>query len=337
MDIVLDKKKIRIVLWILLAGMLITFFLPYLSIQWEDYDVLGIANFVEVDDSSISPLDCLLGLCDMLFDADFDEVKSWFTDDDIENIYYRFSVSITIAYIILLINIFLFIKKNWNKICFTILHSISFLCIQSYYFMLYHFEQEIKKSVDEEIGIFKDLFGSIANSAVSEGVKILKDALSSGYWIFTICSILVFIVLILDTNRVRLFFGLKAGNSATSISENDSIAPLAMSNPRLQVLSGKYSGAKIKLQNNERIIIGRNPKCCHLILEAPEVSGEHCEIRYEHAKNVFCILDKSLNGTYKASPDGNTTIRLQKGTEEYLSAGTIITIGKEGDRIQLLD
>lgn len=332
MEKVLQQKNIRIVLWVLLAGMMITFVLPCYFIQWEDYDKLGITEYIDKEESCVTPLGCFVELVEM----DFDEIKYVFTDD-IECVGYQMNLLTVAAYLILFINVLLFIRSKWNKKCFTILHTISLLIPQGYYFILYRLKNVMLERMNEEIGDWWVFFGGVAESTVSKVINIFIDALSVGYWIFTICGILIYVVLLLDSKMVRRHFDTtKKSEDNIPYIYNDDVVSVT-SNPRLKVLSGKYTGAVLNLQNEESIIIGRNPQFCHLILEAPGVSGEHCVIRYSKKDKKFYVLDKSLNGTFQIMPENQESIPLRKEIEECLPSGAIITIGKNGERIQLFD
>lgn len=102
-------------------------------------------------------------------------------------------------------------------------------------------------------------------------------------------------------------------------------------NGAVRVLSGKYQDAILKLQPKEELVVGRDVKECHLVLEAPWVSRKHCVISYDYEQQSYEVTDYSENGTFI-----NDRERLVNQKVYQLSSGTIVTIGEEGIALQLL-
>lgn len=99
----------------------------------------------------------------------------------------------------------------------------------------------------------------------------------------------------------------------------------------VRILDGKYKDAILKLKSEEKLVIGRDAKVSHLVLEAPWVSRKHCEIIYDNQERTYYVTDYSENGTFIKS--GN---RLEREEAHCLASGTIITIGEEGISMQLM-
>lgn len=102
-------------------------------------------------------------------------------------------------------------------------------------------------------------------------------------------------------------------------------------NGAVRVLSGKYQDAILKLQPKEELIIGRDVKECHLVLEAPWVSRKHCVISYDFEQQSYIVTDCSENGTFIKGGE-----RLEKEKSQCLNSGTIVTIGEERIALQLM-
>lgn len=102
-------------------------------------------------------------------------------------------------------------------------------------------------------------------------------------------------------------------------------------NGAVRVLNGKYQDAILKLQPKEELVIGRDVKECHLVLEAPWVSRKHCVISYDYLHQTYVITDYSENGTFTKEGE-----RLLKDTPKNLMSGDIVMIGEDGITLQLL-
>ena len=96
----------------------------------------------------------------------------------------------------------------------------------------------------------------------------------------------------------------------------------------ITAISGKEKGASYPISDGEEIIIGKDPKCAHIIVsnEYQKVSRIHCGIKYDAANDKYIVIDYSTNGTYINSI---TNGRLTKGVYTPLPKGTIINLSKE--------
>lgn len=102
-------------------------------------------------------------------------------------------------------------------------------------------------------------------------------------------------------------------------------------NAAVRVLDGKYKDAILKLKPDETLIIGRDVKVCHLVLEAPWVSRKHCEIVYDYDRKMYAVTDYSENGTFLENGKP-----LQRNELQYLESGVILKIGENGNSMQLM-
>ena len=106
-----------------------------------------------------------------------------------------------------------------------------------------------------------------------------------------------------------------SGNTTDSISTEHT--PCAI----LRFLSGPRAGETASLPDGKTIIIGRNSKDSHIVIDDTSISRSHCSVQYQTVRRTFLITDCSSNGTYW--PDGrklppHTTIEVPNGSVFYL-------------------
>lgn len=94
-------------------------------------------------------------------------------------------------------------------------------------------------------------------------------------------------------------------------------------------MDGTYEGATLPV-TGEPVIIGRDTSVCNMIVVGDMVSREHCTVSYNRESHIYMVTDLSSNGTY----DGNGK-RLANGVPVYMEAGSMIRIGKDGERFIL--
>ena len=104
----------------------------------------------------------------------------------------------------------------------------------------------------------------------------------------------------------------------------------AGASPGILCLNGSLEGGRIPVKDGEEILVGRDARISHLILEGERVSRRHCRIRYDGEQDAYFVTDYSMNGTFL--PDGN---RLPTNQEIRLSRGSRISIGSVENQILL--
>lgn len=88
--------------------------------------------------------------------------------------------------------------------------------------------------------------------------------------------------------------------------------------PVLRGIGGEFHGSSIDL-TEEPVLIGRDPKICHLVYPAQfqSISKRHCIVRYHAKSQCFLLVDcHSANGTFIVNG-----ARLPSGGSELLNAG----------------
>ncbi len=357
LETILMNSNFKKILLVLSGILCLTYMLPYISIDLSDYDTYGIMDMLQID-TSFSGFSSLMILLEDGFFSDLDGIMDCFTDD-MEGILYKLHVCLTLSYILLFVNTLLFLRKRWNKVCFAVLHTISYVLFQSFHLFIGQAESLVKSSINDGMGVFAEFLGGFTNSAVESIVQILKDSLAIGYWIFTIVGVLIFVILILSVEQVKNKIlpecnidpegvdSVKVDSAGCVNVDNQQFVsfvdsqkqeniPQEVLSGMIRVLTGKYAGAEIPVCAGEYIVIGRNPKLCHLILDALIVSGVHCKIRFVPEEETFYVLDQSTNGTYQVNHVTGEKILLNKDREEKLSKGSIITLGKGGEQLLLV-
>lgn len=99
---------------------------------------------------------------------------------------------------------------------------------------------------------------------------------------------------------------------------------------RIKVTKGMAIGqAGYKFPATNKIVVGKNPKSCNLVVQNPHVSNIHCSVRYNAAGNTYIIKDHSTNGTFV----GN--VRLPKGIPAEYPAGTVLSLANGDTQVTL--
>lgn len=98
------------------------------------------------------------------------------------------------------------------------------------------------------------------------------------------------------------------------------VSPQFPSSGALQFISGELQGTTIPLQNQDSIIIGRDPSVSNIILNSKDISRRHCEIQYNPSEHCYYICDYS---SYGLRVNGQ---QIQKNTPVRCNAGSKISL-----------
>lgn len=93
---------------------------------------------------------------------------------------------------------------------------------------------------------------------------------------------------------------------------------------------GTYMGAEIPVKSGDKVVIGRDPSVCSIVVKDEKASRRHCEVSYNADNGMYMVTDQSSNGTF-----GGDGKRLPERTAVPMSAGSTIQIGKDGDVFRL--
>lgn len=96
-------------------------------------------------------------------------------------------------------------------------------------------------------------------------------------------------------------------------------------------VNGVYADAIFRIDPNERITIGRDPKSAQIVVDenCELVSRKHCTILGCVSSNCYIVTDYSTNGTFA---DGK---KLPKGEAVAVARGTVIAVGDESNTFRL--
>lgn len=99
----------------------------------------------------------------------------------------------------------------------------------------------------------------------------------------------------------------------------------------IEGIKGDYASAVINMKPGEKLIIGRDPTCCNIVIssEKRDISRTHCSVKYDPYTDSFKVIDMSSNGTYV-----NGT-RLVKDQETQFQAGTVLSLGSGENQFRL--
>lgn len=91
----------------------------------------------------------------------------------------------------------------------------------------------------------------------------------------------------------------------------------------INCIGGDYKGQRISIQPGERVVIGRSPQSCQIILSDKDISRTHCAVRYSKTESRYYVTDLS---TYETTVL-NDSERLKKGVDTAVPFGSKLTLG----------
>lgn len=88
-------------------------------------------------------------------------------------------------------------------------------------------------------------------------------------------------------------------------------------------LTGEYAEAIFRLDCDEVVTIGRDPKTSHIVMDesCERISRTHCSIRSNQANGTYVVRDQSRNGTFI---DGE---RIAFGQNVEVPRGSVLAVG----------
>lgn len=110
-----------------------------------------------------------------------------------------------------------------------------------------------------------------------------------------------------------------AGNKALPPAGNKVLQPAV-----IHGIAGTILGADIQLNAGEKIIIGRDPSVCQLILSDVKVSRKHCSISFQAKTNRYFIECYSINGIYFSDNRkiaAGQAVEVERGTRLIMADG----------------
>lgn len=119
----------------------------------------------------------------------------------------------------------------------------------------------------------------------------------------------------------------------------DPSKPIIPNGPGTEILEGRIvftsgccAGYDIPVKPGTRIVIGKDPSQCSIIIDKSyaKVSRTHCSVEYDSYNNVYVVTDMSTNGTKIVGGP-----KLQRGAPSYLDKGTVINLAGTDNTFRL--
>lgn len=122
------------------------------------------------------------------------------------------------------------------------------------------------------------------------------------------------------------------GPSATEMFQPETPRAVSPQPPMgtIRVTRGNVVGQSgYQFPESNKIVVGKNPQSCTLVVSNPHISNTHCSVRYNAGRNTYIVRDHSMNGTYV-----NNT-RLPQGAAMECPAGTVLFLASADTQVTL--
>ncbi len=99
----------------------------------------------------------------------------------------------------------------------------------------------------------------------------------------------------------------------------------------LMGISGDYAEAIFRLDSDEVVVIGRDPKTSHIVMDenSERISRTHCSICANSARGTYIVRDMSSNGTFINGA------RISRGVDVEVPRGSILAVGDTHNTFRL--
>lgn len=96
-------------------------------------------------------------------------------------------------------------------------------------------------------------------------------------------------------------------------------------------LAGEYAEAIFRLDSDEVVVIGRDPKTSHIVMDenCERISRTHCSICANSANGTYIVRDQSSNGTFI---NGS---RIARGVDVEVPRGSTLAVGDARNTFRL--
>ncbi len=127
------------------------------------------------------------------------------------------------------------------------------------------------------------------------------------------------------------YVGNQQDDDMVTIAAGDWNIPREMNTGCLEGICGFYEGAKLPIEADSEIVIGRDELCSNLVIKNPKISRKHCGIRYQAIDGTYIVTDYSTNGVFYKNGQA-----FQKNTPTICQPGTILVIAQSGNEFRLM-
>lgn len=96
-------------------------------------------------------------------------------------------------------------------------------------------------------------------------------------------------------------------------------------------LSGEYEEAIFRLDCDEIVTIGRDPKTSHIVMDenSERISRTHCSICANSENGTYIVRDQSRNGTFING------IKIASGVDVEVPRGSVLAVGDQRNTFRL--
>lgn len=96
-------------------------------------------------------------------------------------------------------------------------------------------------------------------------------------------------------------------------------------------ISGEYAEAIFRLDRDETVTIGRDPKTCHIVMDenCEKISRTHCSIRCNLKNGAYTVHDHSRNGTFING------MRIAHDVDVDVPRGSVLAVGDMSNTFRL--
>ena len=117
-------------------------------------------------------------------------------------------------------------------------------------------------------------------------------------------------------------------NAVKAVEEE---APTIAQIGAIEGVCGQFANAVINLKPNEKVLIGRDPSSCNIVIssEKKDISRTHCSVKYDPYTDSFKVIDMSSNGTFVGGQ------KLVRDQETQFPAGTVLSLGSGENQFRL--
>lgn len=145
-----------------------------------------------------------------------------------------------------------------------------------------------------------------------------------GYYLQVLCVVVLLALSIYLCTQIRQ-------DAPVTESESDSGTGIKPDDVALIGKSGEYTGAVFLINSAEKIMIGRDPSSCAIVISgnSSKVSRQHCSVSFNYDEQKYEVTDFSMNGTYVNGA------KIQKGVPTYAFPGSTISLGDQTNSFYL--
>lgn len=163
----------------------------------------------------------------------------------------------------------------------------------------------------------------------ANGEGVLKPGI--GLWLNTVLLLTSFVLTIIaaafTAKKVEDISGFEVDPNNIGGSASTTVLT-----GRVTFTSGCCAGYSIPVVSGERLVIGKDPAQCSIVIDRSykKVSRVHCIVEYDTMQDIYIVTDRSTNGTSVVGGH-----KLQPNSPSYLQAGTLLNLAGTDNTFKL--